>query len=264
MQAQVFQVAACNWRCWYCFVDYSLLSADPRHAAFLAVSDLVDLYLEELERPRVIDLSGGNPSLVPEWVPWMMQELQRRGLEKEVYLWSDDNLSNEYFWHYLTKAEIELIRGYPNYGKVCCFKGFDGTSFSYNTGASPDFFDRQFEIMKRLLCLGLDIYCYATFTTPTTESIYERMARFIDRQQELDPYLPLRTVPLEIEIYEPVKSRLKRIPTEAMIGQKMAIEAWTRELNARYSDDDLGRRITDIPLQGQNVSQRFRHTEEVN
>jgi rRNA maturation endonuclease Nob1 len=25
MEAQVFQVASCNWRCWYCFVPYELL-----------------------------------------------------------------------------------------------------------------------------------------------------------------------------------------------------------------------------------------------
>ena len=28
MTAQVFQNAACNWRCWYCYVPFNLLSAD--------------------------------------------------------------------------------------------------------------------------------------------------------------------------------------------------------------------------------------------
>src|SRR4051812_47174251 len=26
LEAQVFQNAVCNWRCWYCFVDFALLS----------------------------------------------------------------------------------------------------------------------------------------------------------------------------------------------------------------------------------------------
>jgi len=55
----------------------------------------------------MIDLSGGQPDLTPEWIPWMMEELNNRGLTDKVYLWSDDNLSNDYFWKYLSDAEID-------------------------------------------------------------------------------------------------------------------------------------------------------------
>src|SRR5690606_36319878 len=96
LRAQVFQNASCNWRCWYCFVPFSLLGANEALSGWLSASELIDLYLNESSRPRVIDLSGGQPELVPEWVPWMMRELTDRGLEREVYLWSDDNLSNDY------------------------------------------------------------------------------------------------------------------------------------------------------------------------
>src|SRR5208337_5430903 len=34
LRAQVFQNAACNWRCWYCFVDDSRLAADSRVSKF--------------------------------------------------------------------------------------------------------------------------------------------------------------------------------------------------------------------------------------
>src|SRR2546425_8960106 len=97
LRAQVFQNAACNWRCWYCFVPFSLLAANQKYADWLNPTTLVDLYLSQYDPPPVIDLSGGEPSLVPEWVPWMMAELRTRGLDRKVYLWSDDNLSNDYF-----------------------------------------------------------------------------------------------------------------------------------------------------------------------
>ena len=109
LRAQVFQNAACNWRCWYCFVDFALLAADPKRSALLSAADLIDLYLAEPNHPAVIDLTGGQPDLVPEWIPWMMRELKARGLDGEVYLWSDDNLSNDYFWRFLSDADRELV-----------------------------------------------------------------------------------------------------------------------------------------------------------
>lgn len=251
IRAQVFQIAACNWRCWYCFVDYRLLSADQRYAAFLTPKELIDSYLKESDRPLVIDLSGGHPDLVPEWVPWMMQELEARGLDRETYLWSDDNLSTDFFWKHLNREDIDLICGYSHYGRVCCFKGFDGISFSFNTRATPNLFDRQFELMERLLRLGLDLYCYTTFTTPIANEIDEPMARFVDRLQQLDPNLPLRTVPLEIGIYGPVEDRLHSVPSVALDNQYRAVEAWLRELETRYSGQELNRPITEVPLRHQ-------------
>jgi hypothetical protein len=108
--AQAFQLAGCNWKCWYCFVDYRLISANPRSAGWLTTDELVDFYLAEPDRPQVIDLTGGHPDLVPEWVPWMMRSLSVRGLDQSTYLWSDDNLSTDYTWRFLKDADIKTIQ----------------------------------------------------------------------------------------------------------------------------------------------------------
>jgi organic radical activating enzyme len=102
MEAQVFQNAACAWRCWYCFVPYNLLNADPKRSAWLSAEELVALYKHDEQRPQIIDLSGGSPDLVPEWVPWMMQALSSAGLDRATYLWSDDNLSTRYLFEKLS------------------------------------------------------------------------------------------------------------------------------------------------------------------
>ncbi len=57
LRAQVFQNAVCNWRCWYCFVPFTLLSGDERFSEWLGAADLAGLYQNQ-------------PDLVPEWVPW--------------------------------------------------------------------------------------------------------------------------------------------------------------------------------------------------
>lgn len=248
LKAQVFQNAACNWRCWYCFVPFNLLSASREHSGWLTAGDILDLYQREVHAPAVIDLSGGQPDLTPEWVPWMMRELKRRGLDHSVYLWSDDNLSNDYFWRFLTDEDITLIRGYVNYGKVCCFKGFNAESFAFNTAAAPELFDQQFALFRRYVQLGLDLYAYATFTAPRDTGIKSEMRNFVDRLQAISPNLPLRVVPLEVRAFAPVHERMKEAHHRSIEVQWNAIRCWNAELERRFPIDLRQQPIYEVSL----------------
>lgn len=248
MNAQVFQNAACNWRCWYCYVPFSLLAGSESSGTWLAADDLVDLYLAEEARPVVIDCSGGQPDLVPEWIAWMVEALQRKGLAETVYLWSDDNLSNDYFWRFLSREHIERIVSYVNYGRVCCFKGYSASSFAFNTRADAGLFERQFDLFKRLLMVGIDLYGYATFTNPSDESMYADMRDFVDRLQAIHPLTPLRVVPLQIETFGVVQPRVRPIHERAMMVQEEAIQAWNEELGARFTSDERRTTIVDLPF----------------
>lgn len=250
IRAQAFQNASCNWRCWYCFVPFNLLSANRKYSDWLGPAQLVDLYLSQDDPPRIIDLTGGQPDLVPEWIPWMMNELRNRDLAKSTYIWSDDNLSNDYFWRFLSDKDRELIATYKNYGRVCCFKGFDAESFSFNTAAEPELFDRQFELMKRLISTGVDLYAYATITTPSASGVSDHMRRFVDRLQVLDEHLPLRTIPLEIQLFTPVVKRLDETKRSALKNQWSAVEAWLKELEDRFSSAERALNIADVRLTG--------------
>lgn len=246
--AQVFQVACCDWRCWYCFVPENLLSRDNKASKWLSPSEIMDLYLQEENKAPVIDLSGGSPNLVPEWIPWMMKEIKLRGLQDEIYLWSDDNLSNDLFWTCLTEEEIELVCNYKMYGRVCCFKGYDDISFSFNSGAKEQLFTNQFDIMKRYLSTGMELYAYATFTTPTIHNIEHKMRTFIDKLQTLHENLPLRTIPLLIQAFTPVRPRLTPIREEALKNQWVAIDLWMEELEKRFGCRIRETNIADIPI----------------
>jgi|SRR5688572_24545040 len=246
LRAQVFQNAGCNWRCWYCFVPYNLLSANPRNADWLSIGEMVDLLIAEDGHPSVIDLTGGEPSLTPEWVPWFLEEIQNRHLEHQFYLWSDDNLSTDYFWKELSKDQQELVCKSRSYGRVACFKGIDPESFAYNTRAEVTQFDRQFELMRRYISSGMDIYAYVTFTTPTELDLVGRVRRFVDKLQELDPNLPLRTIPLEVRVFTPVAPRLNNLHCGALQNQWKVLDAWKAELHQRFADDLLVRDICDV------------------
>jgi uncharacterized Fe-S cluster-containing radical SAM superfamily protein len=249
IRAQVFQNSVCNWRCWYCFVDFSLLNGDETRSEWVTADELVRLFREQPDPPSMIDLTGGQPDLTPEWVPWMMDALEAAGLQDSVYLWSDDNLSNDYFWQYLDAATRRRIALYPKYGRVCCFKGYNAESFAFNTMAAPELFERQFDLMKRLMEIGLDLYAYVTLTTPSADHVNEDMSRFVDKLQQIDRNLPLRTIPLEIRPFTPVLPRMDDDKRRAIDLQQQAIARWRVELDKRFSAEELGLRICDVPLQ---------------
>lgn len=248
LQAQVFQNAICNWRCWYCYVPFNMLAGNEIRSTWVTAHDLVEQYLAIPDRPPMIDLTGGQPDLVPEWVPWTMAALQDAGVADSVYLWSDDNLSNDYFFRHLSDDTRQMVAEYPGYGRVCCFKGFDAESFAFNTKASPDLFDRQFDLFSQLLATGMDIYAYATFTAPSVGDLPTLMGTFVDRLQHISETLPLRLVPLEIEEYGPVTKRIKEEHRTSMEVQQVAIECWTAELQRRFSAADRELPINEVPV----------------
>jgi uncharacterized Fe-S cluster-containing radical SAM superfamily protein len=250
MQAQVFQNAACAWRCWYCFVPEDLLNADVKRSAWLTPAELIALFMDQPDRPLILDLSGGSPDLVPEWTPWMMKALDAAGLASSTYLWTDDNLSTTYLFDHLTQNELNTLQAYRNYGRVCCFKGYDARSFAFNTRAAEADFARQFEIMRRLLDLDLDLYGYVTLTSPHDTGVSRAVAEFVDRLQALDPNLPLRVVPLQIRLYTPVNARMAdRADRERSLAvQEEAIAAWNNELARRFAPEVRALPISSLPL----------------
>lgn len=248
IETQVFQIAACNVRCWYCFVPDELKSASKCNARWFSVSDMIDLFQRDCERISVLDLSGGNPELVPEWIYSVMKELERRKISDKVYLWSDDTLTTDYFFEYLDKQQIEYIKNYKYYGKVCCFKGFDEHSFSFNTRLPDIYFEKQFESFERYYKLGLDLYGYVTFTTDDINDLEEKIAKFIERLRKINLLLPLRVVPLKIAIFTPVQNRMTTKYFKAVENQKKVYAEWRRQLERLYDKTMLNKRICDVPL----------------
>jgi hypothetical protein len=102
--------------------------------------------------------------------------------------------------------------------------------------------------MGRLVALGTDLYAYVTLTSPSRENIRDDLRDFVDRLQAVAENLPLRTVPLEIQLFTPVKGRMDDVKKHALENQKIAIEAWSRELEDRFSTADRVQPIVDVEL----------------
>ena len=166
----------------------------------------------------------------------MLDALADAGLTQQVYLWSDDNLSNDYLFRYLTDDQISRLAEAPGYGRACCLKGFDRASFTFNTTAPAEHFDRQLALLRRIVATGMDVYCYATFTTPTLPaSPADTMRRLADDLQSIDEHLPLRLVPLEVSVFGPVHPRLRSAHAESLQLQHRMVAAWQAVLAERFT-----------------------------
>lgn len=247
-RTQVFQVGACNWNCWYCFVDDGLLVGDSAKGSFLTAKQLIDLYLSEPDPAPVLDLSGGQPDLVPEWCLWVMRELENRGLRGSVFVWIDDNLSGRFMRQFLSKSDIAYMANFPNHSRVGCFKGFDEQSFAFNTKSAPSGFHRQFTVMEGLIADGFDMYAYATFTSPDSSGVDSAVSAFVDRLQKIHRNMPLRTIPLEIRPYSAARSRDTGDMNHVLEQQYLAAVAWERELTARFTTAELAIPYEDITI----------------
>jgi len=247
--AEVFQNAICNLRCWYCYVDRRLITANPNHSDMLSVKEMLDFYLSEKTRPPMIDLSGGQPDLVPEWVLWFADIVHDRKLDNEIYLWSDDNLSTDFLWRFLDKEEVRRLASYKNYGRVGCFKGFDENSFSFNTGAPQEYFKAQFSLMRRLILSGFDVYGYVTLTSDSDKNLDSHITSFVDRlQNEVHPVFPLRTIPQRILEFTPTKERMSVKQQKALQIQDEAVCFWQKELEKRFPKEMRSKRVYEHKL----------------
>jgi hypothetical protein len=178
----------------------------------------------------------------------MMEGLVERGLSQKVFLWSDDNLSNDFMWRFLSEQQLQLISSFRKYSRVCCFKGLNAELFSLNTKADPALFLNQFRLCKRLLDLGIDLYCYVILTGPTKTSFHRAVSEFLDAAQRLHELLPLRMVPLRVSAFTPVRARMNSSHQDLLDGQMVAIRVWEEELNRRFSTSQIQLPITEITL----------------
>jgi uncharacterized Fe-S cluster-containing radical SAM superfamily protein len=246
---QVFQLGGCNWLCWYCFVDDALLAADPDVTRMTSVAMMVDLYLEHSSHlTQVLDLSGGQPELVPEWTLWTMEELDVRGLRGKVHVWVDDNLSGTFMSTFLSPSQIRYMAGFPHHSRVGCFKGIDNESVRQTTGDLGATVDGQLRAADDLLRCGFDPHFYVTLTGLWDGGLPTTCRRFFRQLQTVHPLLPLKTVPLEIRNYAATVARSGEDHESARQAQYQALVCWEDLLAEFYSAEQLCQPVDTIRL----------------
>mgnify|MGYP000890515109 CR=1 FL=1 len=245
---QCFQLAGCNWRCWYCFVDDALLTANPMRSRFVPVADMVSAFLAMPDGGSVLDLSGGQPELVPEWTLWTMQDLEATGLRGQVHVWVDDNLSGRFLERYCTSEEIEYMASFPKHTRAGCFKGMDDISIKAATGSRGASVTQQLRACEALIDWGFDVYFYLTTLGPFRDGPKEAARQFVNRLIGVHPLLPLRVIPLEIRNHRALLTRVGTSREGERLNQIEGLIAWEEQLAESFTPEQLATPYESIHL----------------
>jgi uncharacterized Fe-S cluster-containing radical SAM superfamily protein len=201
----IAQVAGCNFHdgtetggCWYCFVDDK--SNDGKIApgkAWLGVDEIIDSMLSAKDKIRsfynkefgfdldikVLRISGGEPTIVLDYVLDVWREISNRGLDLVGQI--DSNLSTGsvvkrfekegiYEKHILEKLAEHPVK------VLTALKGCDAENLKSNVQSNPSMQEQLYSI-KRFVKAGFDIYPQMYNPNPETLWPYlEKMDRHIE------------------------------------------------------------------------------------
>lgn len=214
----IWQLKSCNMHCPWCYVDdLNKNSRQGNNSEFFSIREIIDVFEEQRKsQPLFIARpSGGEPTLaIEQWLE-TLQELEKRGLDREVYVRGDTNLSTGRFIEYLEttgqieKNYLEKVAEYPNFGLLCSFKGTDRKSFLHASGMREEYGfleQERWDSFEKIIKAGIDAYPFIYDPNPETlESFMKQGAsRFGDG-------FYLKTWIFPLKLYGPEKQRLEKL-----------------------------------------------------
>ena len=189
------QLLGCEWRCWYCYVDPINLAKSSPHAVELSFAEILNM-ISQIQ-PNILDISGGQPDLIPEWLHACHTRVTSPQFTGKVNIRSEDNLNNDFLWRFLDKRDVERLAASATYTRIGCFKGFDDASVRNVVGKFGSC-ARQLQIAEGLIKSGFEPYYYATFSPESSENLHSRLEQFLNSLRAIEDWLPLRVVPLRL------------------------------------------------------------------
>jgi uncharacterized Fe-S cluster-containing radical SAM superfamily protein len=263
------QVGGCNYRCSFCYVPRNANNPMIAPSRLFSAREILDAFekirKDQDKKIKVIRLSGGEvTSIVPEMIIDINDEINRRGLSEEIYLFSDCNLSTIEFVRCL-KSEFRAIARQKNFGMIGCLKAVgDGNigkeDFTLITGASPEFFENQFKAIDFYVNeIQVDFYLYLLPTVfGSQEEVRMKLNACLNRLREINVNLPLRVNILHIalERYKATIENLKEAEKEGRklpnFDERFILRIWYEEMLPKvYPSSMLKKYKCQIPLKSE-------------
>lgn len=246
------QVAACTpFDCWHCYLDEELKRG--KLCTFVTAAQLVDSFIQQRERDRqaglednVLRITGGEPFLLPDLILDCLSEIKGRGLDKEVFIWTETNLSPflkragsarsivEEWLAEEGKSLSELAQ-YKNFCVHPCLHGISKQNMEWITRAvDPECFEGLLEGLRILIEYGIDIYP----TFGANMSPPELLPEIFSKMVSIHRNLPLRFALINYELnYEQVLLRMKTNSQRySMVYNKdLVIALWDELIRKEYT-----------------------------
>ena len=263
----ILQVAGCNFHdgsetggCTFCFVDDrsndGMVSSGK---TYLGISETVDSFLSAREKIRsfyaekgftnnlrVLRTSGGEPTIVLDWVLGLWKRIESRGLS-DIVGQLDSNLSTGSFVQDFEKRGVYeeniLHKLFEHPIKVLtALKGTDNLSLRENVQATTTLDEQKYSLHK-FLDAGADIYPQMYNPNPKTLGI------FLGDLEKNFPNISMRIHIGPLKVYGPTKKRLEAQARILGEDPEKYVAKITFEWDKNY---DYGCNVLDAFLRGKH------------
>lgn len=242
-EALVFQVGACNLRCWFCFVDSYLLAGDSRHSSPLRVDDLVKLLASGEFPGRILHVSGGEPLLAPEFIEELRVRTNACDAAVVPYLWIETNLTilpRDLSARAL--GAIARLAHQRNVGFVGCFRSIVPAEYRHTIGNLGNAWLDQLVAAKALRDRGADFFATVILAIRDLTNVRAKVEYFFDTVIErLGIDMLERIVPIEVRPYAATQPRLGSGRRQLLESQYEVLPVWWEVLS-----DYLGKSAFDL------------------
>jgi len=236
----IVQIGSCNFRCFYCYVDYRFLAG--RNVIHVTAEDILSAFLrhrdalaQEGVRLNVLRISGGEPLLAPDLTLSCLKMLRQAGLDNEVCIKTETNLSplvpTDRGCAAAQWADLREFREFRNFIMHPTFHGIDGDSLQRNASAPWDEFEMMLDAVRTLIDLEIDFYPSfgANTVTPGTVDPFFRALK------DIHPKLPLRVAVRKFDLgYESPATRDNTRRNIQVFDGRETIRRWHDLLQAEY------------------------------
>lgn len=257
-RAYLLQLAKCNLKCKYCYVDRSGFLKNERFAeedepnvlwidAKKAVFDFIDFneaYAgNDPVYAGVFRISGGEP-LLPEFQPWV-HEVISLSVESSMvpYVWVDTNLTNE------PSGDLLDVFSGPKISICGCFK--------------PNVCDisNQLSIVSTMVNAGVDLYLYY----PADGDYEDEFKGIFGALREIDENLPLRLNAIKIQWdYSTMKDRSDmKSPEQSSADWQSFRNYWHKYVEDNYDEELLLIPSHQVPIWNGNSPEWWKYCQGV-
>jgi len=229
----ILQLKGCNFHdgteiggCTFCFVDNKSNSGEAEGGVWISPENFVNTFqaVSDKLNIHVLRVSGGEPTLVLDFILDVLREIDKRGLIN-AQMQFDTNLSTGRLIEHFVDTEIYQPFILENIAVfkpkiLAAFKGTDEKGIQNNTQTSCILSD-QIHSLKMLIYSNLDVFIYVYNPNP---NLLRSFTNILDK--EFEDILPRIHIG-KINEYEVTKCRLSLIaleqnrPYEEVLGEKL-------------------------------------------
>jgi uncharacterized Fe-S cluster-containing radical SAM superfamily protein len=245
-------VPKCPYDCWHCYNNKKLHLVE--NAEWHTAAEIVDAFLEQRKydktasvKSNVLRITGGESFLVPELILDCLDELKKRGLHEEIFVWTETDLypfireKGESFAESVSIKRdgvslkvLEELSKHSNFAVHPCLHGLSNKEIQDITGKKNIHINQLIEGLSILLSHKFDIYP----TFGSNVSAPENLGILFQKLYMLNRNLPLRFALVQYDLeYPDICIRLKEQPNrEFNLHSKYTnLRIWNTLLKKHYN-----------------------------